>query len=63
MEIHIGGGGKGGGRIIDDEEVYQAASENGRTVHCYAITVRPVREVGKGSGVASRDAVVGTGGN
>ena len=42
VEIHLGGGGKGGGVILEDGGVYQAAAEHGRTVHCYAITVRPV---------------------
>ena len=42
VDIHLGGGGKGGGRIIDYGGVYQAAAKNSRTVHCYAITVRPV---------------------
>ena len=42
VEIHLGGSGKGGGGIIDDGGVYQAAEEHGRTVHCYAITFRPV---------------------
>ena len=42
VEIHLGGGGNGGCGIIDDVGVYQAAAEHGRTVHCYAITCRPV---------------------
>ena len=42
VEIHlsgdgtVGSGGRGGGGI------HQAFPEHGRTVHCYAITVRPV---------------------
>ena len=63
VEIHIVGSGKGGGGILDNGGVYQAAVEPGCIVHCYTITVRPVQGVGKGSGGASRDAVVGTGGN
>ena len=42
VDIHLGGGGKGGGRVLDDVGICQAAPEHGRTVHCYAITVRPV---------------------
>ena len=61
--IHLGGGSKGGGGFLDDGEVYQAAVEHGCTVHRYAITVRPVLGVGKGSGDASRGVLVGTGGN
>ena len=42
VEIHLGGVGKGGGGILDGEGVYQVTAEHGCTVHCYAITVRPV---------------------
>ena len=42
VEISLGGGSKGDGGILDDGGIYQAAAEHGRTVHRYAITVRPV---------------------
>ena len=42
VEIHIVGSGKGGGGILDNGGVYQATSEHGHTLHCYAFTVRPV---------------------
>ena len=63
VEIHLGSGGKGGGGILDNGEVYQAAAENGCTVHSFVITVIPVLGVGKGSGGTSRDVVVVAGGN
>ena len=63
VEIHLSGDGKGGGGILDDGGVYQGAAEHGRTVHPYTITVRPVCGVLKVSGGASRDVVVGIGGN
>ena len=45
------------------EIIGEAEAEHGRTVHHYVITVRPVCGVGKGSGGARRDVVVGIGGN
>ena len=62
MELNIGGDSKEGGGVIDNGGKHQAAPEHGCTVHRYAITVRPVRGVGKGTRGASRDAMVGTGG-
>ena len=42
VEIHLSGSINGGGGIIDGVGVYQSAEERGRTVHCYAIAIRPV---------------------
>ena len=42
IEIHLSSGGKGGSGFLDDGGIRQAAPEHGRTVYCYAITVRPV---------------------
>ena len=42
LEIHLGGGGKVGDGFPDDGGIRQASPENGRTVYCYAITVRPM---------------------
>ena len=42
VEIHLGGGVKGGGGVLDCGGIHQADPEHGRTVHRYAITVRPV---------------------
>ena len=42
VEIHLGGGGKGGGGFLDYVGIRQAEPEHGRTVYCYAITVRIV---------------------
>ena len=42
MEIHLDGGGKRGGGFLDDGGICQSALENGCTVYCYTITVRPV---------------------
>ena len=63
VEIHLGGGGEGGGGIIDNVGVYQVVAEHGCIVHRYTMTVRPVCGVLKVSGGASRDVVVGIGGN
>ena len=40
--IHIGGDSKGRGKVIEDGGIYQVSPEHGRTVHSYAITIRPV---------------------
>ena len=42
VDIHLGGDDKGGGGVVGDEVIHPAAPEQGRTVHCYAITVRPM---------------------
>ena len=42
VEIHLVSGGKGGGGVLDNGGIRQAAPEHNRTVHRYAITVRPV---------------------
>ena len=42
VEIHFGGNGKGGYGVLDNGGINQEAQEHGRTVYCYAITVRPV---------------------
>ena len=42
VNIHFVSNGKGGGRVLDNGEIHQAAQEHSHTVHCYAITVRPV---------------------
>ena len=63
VEIHLNGNGKGGGGVLEDGGMHQAELEHSCTVHRYAITVRPVWGVGKGTWGATRYAVVGTGGN
>ena len=62
VDIHLGGNVKGGVRVLGNEGIHPVAEEHVRTVHRYTITVRPVLGVRKGTGGASRDAVVGTGG-
>ena len=42
VEIHLDGGSNGGGGVLDNGGICQAALEHGRTVYCYAITVRPM---------------------
>ena len=42
VKIHLGVNGKGGGKVLDNGIIHKAAPEHGRTVHRYAITVRPV---------------------
>ena len=42
VEIHLDGDCNGVGRERDSGGRHPAALEHGRTVHCYAITVRPV---------------------
>ena len=42
VEIHLGGDGTGGGGGLGGGGTHQASPENGRTVHCYAVTVRTV---------------------
>ena len=63
VDIHIGGYGTRGGRVLDYGKIQQAAPEHGHTVHHYEITVRPLLGFRKGIGGASRDEVVGTGGD
>ena len=63
VEIHLVDSGKGDDGFPDNGGIRQAAPEQGCTVYLYTITVRPVSGVGEGSWGASRDAVVGTGGN
>ena len=62
-KIYLGGGGKWSGGFPDDGGIRQAVPEQGRTLYCYTITVRTVWGVGEGSLGASRDAMVGIGGN
>ena len=50
--------GKGGGGVLDDGGVHSEGIENGRTVHHYVITARPVLGVGEITGVTGGDAVV-----
>ena len=61
MDIHLGGNGTGGRGVLDDGGIHQAATEHDRTLHHYAITVRPVVGVRKGTGGAITDVVVVTG--
>ena len=63
MDIHLWGDGTGGGGVLDYCGIHQAAPEHGRTLNCYAITVRPVCGVRKCTGGESRDVVVETGGD
>ena len=40
--VHLVGNGNGGVRFTEYGGLYPEAPEHGRTVNCYAITVRPV---------------------
>ena len=40
--IHLSGNGKGGGGVLYNGGIHPASLEHDRTVHRYAITVRPV---------------------
>ena len=42
VDIHLGRNGKGGGGVLDYGGIHPEAPEHSRTVHRYAITVRPV---------------------
>ena len=42
LDVHLGNEGKVGVRVPDDGGLHPAAPEHGRTVHCCAITVRPM---------------------
>ena len=40
--VHLDSGGNGGGGVPDNGGVHLTTTEHGHTVHCYAITARPV---------------------
>ena len=63
MGVQLGGDGKGVGGFPDDGELHMTFPEHGCTVHRYAITGIPVLGLGKGTMVASGDAMVVTGEN
>ena len=42
VDVHLGVDGKGGGGVTDDGGLHPEVPEHGRTLHRYAITVRPV---------------------